>query len=177
MQVTGRRTGARPGSQRERPRPAERPWYTHGGWQPSAKPSGDGKGEWRDLTAAESAEYERRAEAPVRPLACERGRNRLSGSRTRRPTGPILVFVIYGLVRRRPWVRPLGLFYAGAAVTNMFFYFATTFWGPTPPPHPAVYLPFNLPWLVAPVILALRLLPSAPFAEAASFASPRRAAA
>jgi len=77
---------------------------------------------------------------------------------------PVLVFVIYGLLRGRRWVRPLGLFYAGAAITNMFFYFATTFLGPTPPTDLAVYLPFNLPWLIAPVVLALRLMPAVPFA-------------
>ena len=76
---------------------------------------------------------------------------------------PALVFVVYGLLRRRAWVRTLGLLYAGAAVTNMFFYFATTFLGPTPPPHLGVYLPFNLPWLVAPALLGLRLLPEAAF--------------
>jgi hypothetical protein len=76
---------------------------------------------------------------------------------------PVLAFVIYGLLRRRPWVRPLSLVYAGAAVTNMFFYFATTFLGPTPPPNLAVYLPFNLPWLVAPLVLGLRMLPASPF--------------
>ena len=90
---------------------------------------------------------------------------------------PVLAFVIYGLVRERRWVRSLGLFYAGAAITNMFFYFATTFWGPTPPPHLGVYLPFNLPWLVAPAILALRLLAADPFAESRPMAAPRRAAA
>ena len=90
---------------------------------------------------------------------------------------PVLAFVIYGLVRERRWVRPLGLFYAGAAITNMFFYFATTFWGPTPPPHLGVYLPFNLPWLVAPAILALRLVPADPFAERRPMPAPRRAAA
>src|SRR5262249_50038178 len=78
---------------------------------------------------------------------------------------PILGVVIYGLLRRRPWVRPLGLFYAGAAVTNMFFYFSTTFLGPTPPPNLAVYLPFNLPWLIAPAVLGLRLLPADPFSQ------------
>jgi hypothetical protein len=78
---------------------------------------------------------------------------------------PVLLFVIWGLVRRRAWVRALGLFYAGAAVTNMFFYFTTTFLGPTPPPHLAVYLPFNLPWLLAPALLAWRLLPAAPFLQ------------
>jgi hypothetical protein len=72
---------------------------------------------------------------------------------------PLLAFVIYGLLKRRPWVRTLSLVYAGAAVTNMFFYFATTFMGPTPPPNLAVYLPFNLPWLIAPALLGLRMLP------------------
>jgi len=90
---------------------------------------------------------------------------------------PVLVFVIFGLLRRRPWVRPLGLFYAGAAVTNMFFYFATTFLGPTPPPHLAVYLPFNLPWLIAPAALGLRLLPVDSFPESDLATAARRATA
>ena len=77
---------------------------------------------------------------------------------------PALLFVSWGLLRRRDWVRPLALFYAGAAVTNMFFYFATTFMGPTPPPHLEVYLPFNLPWLIAPALLAWRMWPEEPFA-------------
>jgi hypothetical protein len=90
---------------------------------------------------------------------------------------PVLGFVIYGLLRRRPWVRPLGLFYAGAAVTNMFFYFATTFLGPTPPPNLGVYLPFNLPWLVAPAVLGLRLLPRDPFSELRPVPAGRRTSA
>ena len=71
---------------------------------------------------------------------------------------PALLFVIVGLVRRSAWLRPLGLFYAGAAVTNMFFYFAQTFLGPHPPPNTAYYLAFNLPWLLAPAALGLRVL-------------------
>jgi hypothetical protein len=76
---------------------------------------------------------------------------------------PILFFVVYGLIFARPWIRTLSLIYAGAAVTNMFMYFVTTFIGPTPPPHPAIYLPFNLPWLIAPAILGLRMLRQDPF--------------
>jgi hypothetical protein len=76
---------------------------------------------------------------------------------------PILFFVVYGLIRCSPWIRTLSLVYAGAAVTNMFMYFVTTFIGPTPPPNPAIYLPFNLPWLIAPAILGLRMLPAEPF--------------
>jgi len=71
---------------------------------------------------------------------------------------PVLLFVILGLVRQSAWLRPLGLFYAGAAVTNMFFYFAQTFLGPHPPPNTAYYLAFNLPWLLAPAALGLRVL-------------------
>ena len=77
---------------------------------------------------------------------------------------PALCFILYGLWRERRWVRTLSLVYAGAAVTNMFFYFATTFLGPTPPTHLAVYLPFNLPWLIAPALLGWRMRRETPFA-------------
>ena len=43
---------------------------------------------------------------------------------------PALLFVIVGLVGLRPWLVPLGLVYAGAAVTDMFFCFTQTFLGP-----------------------------------------------
>ena len=74
--------------------------------------------------------------------------------------------LLYGLLREREWVRPLALFYAGAAVTNMFFYFATTFLGPTPPLNLAVYLPFNLPWLFAPALLGWRMRSAPAFPDA-----------
>jgi hypothetical protein len=70
---------------------------------------------------------------------------------------PALLFVMIGLFRLRAWLRPLGLFYAGAAITNMFFYFTQTFLGPHPPPNTFYYLVFNLPWLIAPMILAARV--------------------
>jgi hypothetical protein len=70
---------------------------------------------------------------------------------------PVLCFVVWGLLRERPWVRRLSLVYAAAAVTNMYFYFFTTFTGPTPPPDLAVYLPFNLPWLILPLLLGIRM--------------------
>jgi hypothetical protein len=71
---------------------------------------------------------------------------------------PVLLFVVFGLVRLRPWLEPLGLIYAGAATTNMFFYFTQTFLGPHPPPNTAYYLAFNLPWLIAPLVLGARVI-------------------
>ena len=70
---------------------------------------------------------------------------------------PVLLFVIIGLIRPRGWLKPLGLVYAGAATTNMFFYFAQTFLGPHPPPNTAYYLALNLPWLIAPMVLGARV--------------------
>ena len=71
---------------------------------------------------------------------------------------PILCFVVYGLVHQRRWLRSLGLVYAAAGVTNMFYYFMETFLGPHPPPNTAYYLAFNLPWLLAPLGLGVRVL-------------------
>ena len=71
---------------------------------------------------------------------------------------PALLFVMIGLIRLRTWLRPLGLVYAGAAVTNMFFYFVQTFLGPHPPPNTVYYLVFNLPWMIAPAVLGARVL-------------------
>lgn len=71
---------------------------------------------------------------------------------------PALLFIIVGLRRLNSWLRPLGLIYAGAGTTNMFFYFIETFLGPHPPPNLAYYLVFNLPWLLAPMLFGLRVL-------------------
>jgi len=71
---------------------------------------------------------------------------------------PVLLFIVVGLARQRVWLRPLSLVYAGAAVTNMLYYFAQTFLGPHPPPDTATYLAFNLPWLFAPAVLGVRVL-------------------
>ena len=70
---------------------------------------------------------------------------------------PMLCFLMWGLIRQSPAIRLPVLIYVGAAVTSMFFYFAETFMGTHPPENLAVYLPANLPWLIAPMILAWRV--------------------
>jgi hypothetical protein len=70
---------------------------------------------------------------------------------------PALLFIVVGLIRLRWWIKPLGLVYAGAATTNMFFYFTQTFLGDHPPPNTVYYLLFNLPWILAPMALGFRV--------------------
>jgi len=71
---------------------------------------------------------------------------------------PVLIFVVFGLVRQRSWLRTIGLVYAGAAVTNMLYYFTQTRLGPHPPPNMVYYMAFNLPWLIAPAVLGARVV-------------------
>lgn len=80
---------------------------------------------------------------------------------------PFGLFLVYALVSGAPWIRRPALVYAGSAVTNMALYLTATFLGAHPPPDLATYLAFNLPWLVAPAVLAWRMWPSDPFARAA----------
>src|SRR5262245_31020221 len=80
LQPTGPAGGCRPAAanrpgppsgrrrDRERPRPAGRPWYTHGGRQPSAEPSGDGKGERREIHGRDDRVAGEEARAPQPPL-------------------------------------------------------------------------------------------------------------
>jgi len=70
---------------------------------------------------------------------------------------PFLIVLVWALLRGRESIRPAALLYAGAATMNMYFYFFETVYGPHPPPHPEVYWPFNLPWLIAPMVLAWRM--------------------
>ena len=77
---------------------------------------------------------------------------------------PFLLVLVYALIRGRRWIRIPALLYAASAVTNMLLYFHETFWGPHPPLDYAVYIPFNLPWLIAPLLLAYRMRRVDPFA-------------
>jgi len=60
------------------------------------------------------------------------------------------------------WVRPLGIVFGGTAVTNMWFYFFSSFAGEDEPRHLWVYVPMNLPWLIVPAVLVWRLWPVSP---------------
>ena len=81
-------------------------------------------------------------------------------------TLPGLALFYGGLVRGRNWLRPLGLVYAGSALTNMTYYFMQTFLGDHPPLNTFYYLCFNLPWMIMPLVLLWRVRQHKPFGEA-----------
>lgn len=72
---------------------------------------------------------------------------------------PLLVVLLigYGLRKDWPWLRTAAIVYAVSAIVNMYFYFMQTFLGPDSPPHLATYVPINLPWLLVPVLVLLRV--------------------
>ncbi|HET6166408.1 MAG TPA: hypothetical protein VFE07_06235 [Marmoricola sp.] len=72
-----------------------------------------------------------------------------------------------------PWLRTLALVYAVSSVTNMYFYFMQTFLGPDRPPHLGTYLPFNVPWVIVPMLVAYRFWTRAAYPDVVT-AAPRR---
>jgi hypothetical protein len=85
---------------------------------------------------------------------------------------PFLCVLIYALIRRKAWIRVPALIFAGSSITNMFYYFVQTFLGPHPPPNVAYYLAFNLPWLIAPMLLAVRMRGDDPFGSTRAGPAP-----
>ncbi len=83
----------------------------------------------------------------------------------------LLAVLFVGLWRLKSWswLPTLALVYAVSSVTNMYFYFMQTFLGPHPPPHLGTYLPFNIPWVIVPLLVAYRFWPRH---EAASEGAP-----
>jgi hypothetical protein len=75
----------------------------------------------------------------------------------------LLVVLFVGLwkLKQWRWLGPVALVYAVSSVTNMYFYFMQTFLGPHPPQHLGTYLPFNIPWVIVPLLVAYRFWPNA----------------
>lgn len=79
---------------------------------------------------------------------------------------PFLCVMVYALWTGKTWIRYWCLLFAGSAVTNMYYYFASTLMGDHPPPNLAYYMAFNLPWMLMPMLLAWRMRHPEPFTRA-----------
>jgi hypothetical protein len=78
--------------------------------------------------------------------------------------GPFYVFAVYAFVRGRDWIRIPAIFYSGMLFADVFIILGEEFAGPHAAPNFPLALGLNLPWLLIPVFLTLRLKREHPFA-------------
>jgi hypothetical protein len=71
--------------------------------------------------------------------------------------GPFYLFAIYAYIRGRDWIRVPSLLYSATLITNVIIILNEEAYGSYPSPNfPVVFLA-NLPWLVFPAFIILRM--------------------
>ncbi|MFZ1041599.1 MAG: emopamil-binding family protein [Anaerolineales bacterium] len=77
--------------------------------------------------------------------------------------GPFYVFAIYAFIKGRNWIRMPAIFYSGMMFADVFIILGEEAAGPhAAPDFPFVFM-LNLPWLLVPIFLTLRLQKQHPF--------------
>jgi hypothetical protein len=71
--------------------------------------------------------------------------------------GPFYAVAIYAFVRGREWIRIPSIMYGSAMITVVTIILGEELAGPHATPHPAVVLLLNLPWLLVPLHLIVRM--------------------
>ena len=71
--------------------------------------------------------------------------------------GPFYLAAIYAFVRRRNWIRVPALVWAGMMLSNVLIILLEEFSGPHATPNPGFVLAVNLPWLLMPFAMMLRM--------------------
>jgi hypothetical protein len=80
--------------------------------------------------------------------------------------GPFYAFAIYAFLRGRDWIRTPAIFWAGLMTANVLIILMEERYGQWATPEWGVVLAANLPWLLLPSAVVLRLARSAhPFTE------------
>ncbi len=82
--------------------------------------------------------------------------------------GPFYLLAIYAFVKGRDWIRVPAIFYSGMLFADVFIILGEEFAGPHAAPQFPLVLGLNLPWLLVPVFLTLRLRREHPFAAVRS---------
>jgi hypothetical protein len=77
----------------------------------------------------------------------------------------------YAFIKGRDWIRIPAIFYSGMMFAGVFIILGEEIAGPHATPHLLTVLALNLPWLLMPVFLTLRLRNEHPFAQAAAESS------
>ena len=77
--------------------------------------------------------------------------------------GPFYAVAIYAFITGRDWIRIPAFFYSGMMFMGVTVILGEEFAGPHATPHWPLVLGLNLPWLVIPILLTLRLRKEHPF--------------
>jgi hypothetical protein len=77
--------------------------------------------------------------------------------------GPFYALAIYAFIRGREWIRLPAIFYGGMMFAGVFIILGEEMAGPHAAPNFPLVFGLNLPWLLMPVLLALRLRREHPF--------------
>ena len=87
--------------------------------------------------------------------------------------GPFYAFAIYAFIKGRDWIRIPAFFYSGMMFMGVTIILGEEIAGPYATSHLPLVLALNLPWLLTPIFLTLRLRREHPFARVAAQASTR----
>jgi hypothetical protein len=82
--------------------------------------------------------------------------------------GPFYAAAIYAFVRGRDWIRVPALVWAGTMTANVLIILMDERYGVTPTPHFGFVLLVNLPWLLTPLAMILRMRRDQPFSRLAA---------
>ena len=77
--------------------------------------------------------------------------------------GPFYALAIYAFIKGRDWIRIPAFFYSGMMFMGVTIILGEEIAGPYATPHLALVLALNLPWLLMPIFLTLRLRKEHPF--------------
>ena len=78
--------------------------------------------------------------------------------------GPFYLLAIYAFIKGRDWIRVPAIFYSGMMFMGVTVILGEEIAGPHATPHLPLVLGLNLPWLLVPIFLTLRLRREHPFA-------------
>jgi len=77
--------------------------------------------------------------------------------------GPFYVAALYAFIKGKNWIRIPAIFYGGMMFADVFIILGEEIAGPHATPHLPIVLLLNLPWLLVPILLTLRLRKERPF--------------
>ena len=81
--------------------------------------------------------------------------------------GPFYALAIYAFIKGKEWIRIPAVFYSGMMFADVFIILGEEIAGPHATPRLPLVLALNLPWLLLPIFLTLRLLKEHPFTRLA----------